>query len=567
MMDHQTTSLIQVAEWLVDPATSRIQRNDESVQLEPRLMELLVYLCKHSNRVVRREELEAQIWENRVSYDALTNAIVKLRKAFGEDHKHPRIIETLSKKGYRIIAPVTFPDSVSPSISLPLNRSGNTNDRQKWWTGKTRRVAVTAFAFVMLATLSSLIYVLQKTSPPEQTPETDDKTIAVLPFENRSPDPAQGYVADGVTDDLITTLAMNPQLRVIARDSTFFYKNQPQDTARIGQLLKAQYIVQGSVSRDKDQLHVNVQVVNVSTQKHLWANHFEGRMLDIFSIEREITRNILSKLNITSSIGEQQDLGTPQTADPIAYDHFLQGRQLFYKYFNREENQRAREHFEKAIEYDPNLAIAYAMTGWTHIFDVMNGWSTQPEISLQNAIDYSNKAIVLQPALPIAYFVSGLAYRQRGEYVKSLVEIEKATQYDPNYANAHVLHATLLYYAGRPREGLERIKKAMQLNPHHPYNYTFHLGQAYYILGRYKDAIKTFKSGIKSNPNSERLHVWLAAACAQQGDKQEAEWAAISVLTINPDFSISRLRDTFPFKDPEDRRHFFEGLHKAGLPE
>ena len=187
--------------------------------------------------------------------------------------------------------------------------------------------------------------------------------------------------------------------------------------------------------------------------------------------------------------------------------------------------------------------------------------------SLQMAIASAEKATSLQKALPIAYFVTGLAYRENGEYVKALVEVEKAVQYDPNYANAHVLQATLLYYAGRPHQGLERIQKAIKLNPHHPYNYTFHLGQAYYVLGQYEDAIKALKKGIKSNPSSERLHVWLAAAYAQNGSMKEADWEAVQVLSLNPDFSLDRMRDTFPFKGPVDREHFIEGLIKAGLSE
>ena len=153
------------------------------------------------------------------------------------------------------------------------------------------------------------------------------------------------------------------------------------------------------------------------------------------------------------------------------------------------------------------------------------------------------------------------------EYIKALVEAEKAIEYDPNYANAYVLLATLLYYAGRPEESLERIKKAMRLNPHHPYNYTFHLGQAYYILERYDKAIEAFNNGIASNPASERLHLWLAAAHAQSGDIDEAEWEADQVLTLNPDFSLRRMQQAFPFKDPADREHFLVGLRKAGLTE
>lgn len=169
------------------------------------------------------------------------------------------------------------------------------------------------------------------------------------------------------------------------------------------------------------------------------------------------------------------------------------------------ENAKAREFFNRTVAQEPEFALAWAMLAWTHAFDAMNGWSRDREHSLARALEIAEAAITLEPALPLAYFVRGLVYRERREYVKALVEAERAIAYDANYSNAHVLLATLLYYAGRPEEGLRRIKKAMRLNPQHPFNYSFHLGQAFYILRRHGEAITAFKRGIASNPSSERL--------------------------------------------------------------
>jgi tetratricopeptide (TPR) repeat protein len=177
----------------------------------------------------------------------------------------------------------------------------------------------------------------------------------------------------------------------------------------------------------------------------------------------------------------------------------------------------------------------------------------------------ATRAVEIDKDLPVAYFVTGLVYREKGEYVKALVEAEKAIAIDPNYANAHVLLATLLYYAGRPEEGLERIKKAMRLNPHHPYNYPFHLGQAYFILGRYQEAIMALEQGLETNPSSERMRVWLAAAYARSGREEDAKWEAEQVLAQNPDFSLQRIRKAFPFKDPADMERFLDGLRRAGI--
>jgi len=161
--------------------------------------------------------------------------------------------------------------------------------------------------------------------------------------------------------------------------------------------------------------------------------------------------------------------------------------------------------------------------------------------------------------------VRGLVHRERGDYVKALVEAQNAVRLDPNYANGHVLYATLLYYAGRPQQGLEQMQRAIALNPHHPHNYPFHLGQAYFVLKRYPEAIAAFREGLASNPLSERLHVWAAAAYAQSGDIDQARWELDQARLENPDVSLDRFRKAFPFKDPADLENFLDGLRKAGL--
>jgi len=551
--------VFSVAGWVVDPPIGRISRGDETAQLEPKVMEVLEYLACRPGQVVSREELEAAVWRSRVvGYDAVTNAIIKLRKAFKDDPRHPQIIETLSKRGYRLVAPVG---------QLEERTETANHDRARAQTRNRRiRVGAATTLVVLVAAVGALFW----QSPWKTTVGTGGdqarlKSIAVLPFGNLSGDRDQDYFADGLTDDLITGLAKNPDLLVIARDSAFVYKDQPLDVRQVAERLNVRFVLHGSVRWVGRRVRINAQLIEAASGAHLWAESYDGEMGAVLNMQDKITQNIISALAVKVGGGERQDLGTPLTHSAEAYDHFLRGRQHFYLYLNRAENKKARELFHKAIQSDPSFAMAYAMLAWTHVFDAMNGWSDKPEQSLRDANDLAAKAISLQKTLPVAYFVAGLAYRERGEYVKALVEAEKAIQYDPNYATAHVLLATLLYYAGRPQEGLERIQKSIQLNPHHPYNYSFHLGQAYYILQRYGEAIEAFKSGIESNPTSERLHVWLAAAYAQSGDIEEAKWEATQVLTLNPGFSRVRIQKAFPFKNPADREHFLDGLRKAGL--
>ncbi|MEN8133313.1 MAG: winged helix-turn-helix domain-containing tetratricopeptide repeat protein [Pseudomonadota bacterium] len=561
-MDVRKETPFCVADWQVDPASGRIGRHDNTVKLEPRVMDVLVYLAGRPGQVVTREELEAAVWGGRViSYDALTSTVQKLRKAFADNARQPRIIETLSKKGYRLVAPVHLVKGSSEAIQTPSTNSASARSLKR-----LSRRGVAALLAVGLVVTGTLLWIGPwKATDDTVAMESSPRSIAVLPFDNLSGDPEQEYFADGMTDDLITGLAKNSDLLVIARDSTFVYKDQLLDIRQVAENLNVRFILHGSVRRVGETVRINAQLIDASNNSHLWAESYDGQMNGIFHLQDEITKKIVSTLAVRVSTGERQDLGLPHTNNPEAYDKFLNGRQRFYLYAHKEENQKSRKLFQRAIEFDPKFALAYAMLAWTHAFDAMNGWSDRRDRSLKRAQELTTKAIELQQAIPVAYFVRGLAYRERGDYVKALVEAEKAIALDPNYANAHVLLATLLYYAGRPQEGLERIIKAMQINPHHPYNYTFHLGQAYFILERYNEAIETLEKGIASNPASERLHVWLAAAYAQAGEIEEAEWEVDQILMLNPDFSLQRIQQAFPFKDPTDLERLLDGLRIAGL--
>jgi len=311
----------------------------------------------------------------------------------------------------------------------------------------------------------------------------------------------------------------------------------------------------------------NAQLVDTASGSHRWAEHYDGKLNEIFELQETVIHNIYSAMASSTDSEEQARQRREETRSPEAYDYFLHGRNRFFLYASRDENRKARELYQKALELDPDFAMAYAMLAWTHAFEAMNGWSEVREDSLSQAQALATHAIALDETLPVAYFVTGLVYREREEYKKALVEAEKAIAYDPNYANAHVLLATLLYYTGRPQEGLEKIQKAMQLNPHHPYNYPFHLGQAYFILGRYQEAIDALEQGLETNPSSERMRVWLAAAYARSGRNEDARWEAEQVLALNPDFSLQRIRQAFPFQDPGDLEQFLNGLRTAGLAE
>ena len=547
-------------------ASHELRRDGKTIRLEPRVASLLLYLATRAGESVSRAALLEALWPRVVvSDEALTNAVNKLRRAFGDDRANPQVIQTIPKAGYRLIAPVQPQEPAHPPSIPDRPTAGGTGRARLRWL-------IPLAAVVLLGLAVSFVTNLRLTGPNPtdsesigQTSETSSlrPTLAVLPFDNLSAEPEEEYFADGVTDDLITRLAKNPGLMVIARDSTFYYKDKSLDPRVIAQKLQAGYVLSGGIRRDDDVLKINAWLVNVETGAHVWTEHYERKVGQIFKIQDEISTDVIRALAVAST-GHPDATGM-ETDNARAYDDLLLGRHHFYRFESRAENLKARSYFEEAVRLDPRFATAHAMLAWTYVFEAMNGWSDDRPAALLRAERTATRAIEIQPVLPLAYFVRGLSYREQHEYVKAMVEAQKAIDYDSSYANADVLLATLLYYAGRPEEGLVRIQEAMQINPHHPYNYHFHLGQAYFVLHRYREAIDAFNSGLSSYPASERMRVWLAAALAQSGDIDEAKWEGEQIMAADPDFSIQRMTQAFPFNNPADLEKFVAGLRLAGL--
>lgn len=246
------------------------------------------------------------------------------------------------------------------------------------------------------------------------------------------------------------------------------------------------------------------------------------------------------------------------------YEATLQGSGIFQRFW-REDTYRSRAFFERAMALDPAYARPVGMLAWTCIFEYNNGWSVTLDKTLTRALELANQAVSLDASLAVAYFVRGLVYRERKAYLAALAEAQAALDLDPNYANAHILLATILYYSGHAEEGLRLARRASRLDPQHPSNYPFHEGQALFVLKRYPEAIDAFRDGLRQNPTSERLRMWLAAAYARAGLEGEADWEVPQVLADDPDFSLQRVAGIFPFQDPAELQHFLAALEAAGF--
>ncbi len=558
-----TIKKYQIADWCFYTDLHQLERGEKQVRLEPRVAQLLLYLVRNPGTPASREELMEAVWPNSVVGDeALNNAINKLRRAFEDDRQNPRIIETLPKIGYRLIAPV--------------NHASQDNETQLETTatavaiGSTKRpiaIFMVIIGFVLIGVISWFVYFSELDENDGIFPDTGmfaENSIAVLPFENLNHDPAQDYFADGMSDDLITELSKIPGLLVISRSSSYAYRDKSDDIRQIAQALNAGLIIEGSVRRENDKIRINAQLVDANTGHHLWADRFDGFSDQVFDLQDQITRQVVTVLESRLQTPGIVSVQVKPTTSLAAYDLFLQGSGIFQR-FSKGDTFKSRRYFEQAIDLDPDFSDAYAMLAWTHVFEYMNGWSQTPQATLEQALKLANKSITIGKRSAVAHFVKGLVYRERKEFDIALTEAKRLLEVEPSYANGYVLMATILYYTGKPQEGLDMLGTASRLNPIHPSNYPFHKGQALFILQRYDEAIEAFKSGLNQNPTSQRLRVWLAATYAQIGLIDEATWEANEILSEDPDFSPVNLETIFPFQNSEDLNRFNSALKKAGF--
>ena len=557
-----TAAPLEVAGCRVEPSILRVTRAGEHARLEFKTMQVLVYLVEHAGRVVSRGELEERLWPGRiVTEDAVTNTIAKLRRVFGDDARHPRVIETVPRIGYRLIAqvmPIGEVDEQGRASSISTIHA-----EKRGWRPSASWVAG---AFLVLLLLVGAWGFLGKDgTPPDQTvPLSGKPAVAILPFENLGASPEQDYFANGITADLITDLSKVSGLLVIAPGSVFAYKDSEAGPREISVELDVDYVVLGSVQRLEDRLRVNVQLIEASVERALWGERYDAAMDDIFEVQDRLTTAVIAALKIELAPTERAILAKRPTASIAAYDHYLRGLED-HGHRSKEQNLSARDHFQRAMELDPSFARAYAGLALTHSRDAIDGWTATPSRSLEQAADLADKAAEMDPSLPQVHFVSGQVDLFRRRHVQAIEATQRAIRVDPNYADAYALSAWILNYAGRPDKALASMEKAMRLNPRPTGSYLEVLGEIRFAQGRYDKSIFLFERVLDINPNYTRARMWIAAALAHAGSRYRAEWEATELLVLSPDFTLTRLEFAFPFKDPRKLDALLDGLRKAGL--
>jgi adenylate cyclase len=397
------------------------------------------------------------------------------------------------------------------------------------------------------------------------SPLPDKPSIAVLPFTNMSNDPKHDFFCDGLTEEIITALSKAPKLFVIARNSTFVYKGKAADVRQVAEALGVQYILEGSVRKDGDNIRISAQLIDALKGNHLWAQSYDRNLSGIFAVQDEITKKIITAMQVKLIEGEQAQSAARGTNNLEAYLKCLQGRELNRQH-NPESTALARQLAEEAIALDPMYAMAYSLLAATNLNDYWMGIGKSPKDSLERSVELLQRAITLDDTSALAHALLGYTFSMTGQHDKAVAEGEKAVALNPNSADSHMFFGKTLTLAGRYEESIPELKIAIRLNPIPPNIYLFSLGLSYALTGQYDEAITWCEKAVRQEPNSASAHLFMTSIYGQAGHDKKARIEAAEVLRINPKFSLEKLAKSLTYKNQEDaERTFIAPLRKAGL--
>jgi adenylate cyclase len=471
----------RVANWLIEPDLNRVTDRDKTVSVEPKVMDVLVCLAAQPGEVIPKDKIMSTVWPGTfVGDEVLTYSVSELRKALGDDAKNPRFIQTIPRKGYRLIA------AVSRKQDAPKPKS----------------------------------------------------SIAVLPFSDLSSQKDQEYFCDGIAEDIIHCLAHVKGLRVASRTSAFAYKGRSEDVRSIGKSLGVGAILEGSVRKSESHLRITAQLINTEDGCHLWSERYDRELRDIFAIQDEISTSIVRALQITLSATERDAISAAPTTDVEAYDYYLRGMQFFYQY-TRSGVEFALKMFSRAIELDPDYVRAHA--GISDCCSFLYMYAGTHEEHRRQACAASTKAVTLNPDSAQARASRGLALTLTGAYAEAEAEFQAAIRLDANLFEAYYFYARASFAQGNAPKAIELYQKASQVRPD-DYQSPLLVAQIYTDAGLPAEAeasrrrgIKVVEARLRLNPDDARALYMGANGLVGLGEYERGlEWAT-QALAMKPD--------------------------------
>jgi TolB-like protein len=518
----------QFEDIVLDPDRRELVRGSETIAPGPQVFDLLLHLVRNREHVVTKDDLIDAVWGGRiVSESTLTSHINAVRKAIGDTGEEQRLVRTIARKGYRFVGDVReSPGSERPGPGL-------------------HEPSAEALAL------------------------PDRPSIAVLPFLNLSGDPTQDYFVDGVVEDIIAAMSRMGGLFVIARNSSFTYKDRAVDVKQVGRELGVRYVVEGGLRKSADRVRITGQLVDATTGMNLWSERFEGRIDDIFALQDQMTSNIVGAIAPQLQRAEIERAKHKPTESLDAYDYYLRAMAKLYR-GTREAVDEALVLFYKAIELDAKYAPAYGMAGWCHFWRKVNGWLSDRPREIAEGTRLARRAVELgmDDAVALTRASHALAHLA-GDLDGGIVLIDRAKMLNPNLAAAWFLGGFVRVWRGDPDGAIAHFTQAIRLSPLDPEMYRMQAGMAaaHLFAGRFDAASSWAAKSFASLPSFLMVVSVIAASHALAGRTDEARRAVQHLRRLDPALRVSNLGDWLPIRRPEDLATFADGLRRAGLPE
>jgi TolB-like protein/DNA-binding winged helix-turn-helix (wHTH) protein/tetratricopeptide (TPR) repeat protein len=509
----------------VDTVSGELRRQGLKIRLQDQPFRLLVLLLERAGDVVTRDDLREKLWpaDTYVDFDhSLNTAVRKLREALGDSADAPRYVETLSRRGYRFIAPVA-PRASSQVASADVDVASVPPVRMSQPSTSTRRLLIPAIAAAIAAVAFAAYWLAPRRG--SMTPSGRRLTVAVLPFDNLSGDPDQEYLSDGLTEEMITQLGrLEPdRLRVLARSSTWKYKRAERDIGQLRRELGADYVLEGSLRRSSERVRVTAQLVQVDDQSQVWADTYERDLRDVLILQREVAEAVARTIALTLTPGAKARLARAGPVHSEAYQDYLRGR-FFGNRRTPPTLKQALGYFQKAIDADPGyapaysgLADSYVSLGASSVVGVLPPGEAMPE-----AKKAALKALEIDSTLAEAHAsLAQVHLLYDWDLTASENEFRRALELDPSYTTAHHWYSHCLLPLGRTEASLAESKRALELEPLQLL-VGIHLGWHYLYARQYDQAIDQFRRTLELDPTFPQTQRYAAWAYLQKGMHREA---------------------------------------------
>ena len=509
---------------ILDTDRRELRRGGDLVAMQPQVFDLLIHLLKHRERVVSRDDLIALVWGGRIVSDStLDSRINAARSAIGDNGKEQRLIRTIPRKGIRFVGAVNGPcdaqaaspaEAVRPRLALVL---------------------------------------------------PDRPAIAVLPFDNMSGDREQEYFSDGISEDIITALSKLRWFFVIARNSSFTYKGKPVHMRQVAAELGVRYVVEGSVRRSGDRVRITAQLNDTATGSHIWAEHYDRELTDVFAVQDEITDAIVTAIEPQIYAAENFRSRRKQPSSVDAWDLVMRALSHHWR-VTRTDSLAAQALLERAIAIDPNYGQALALFATNHMFGVHLGWTdlaTAAPIAERAAL----AAIAADSEDAWAHTALASVYFSTRRLDHSLAEFELALQLNPNFSLAQGYYALALCYSGRWTDAYAATQRAIRQSPRDPSSAVYYGVAAYaQFVGRnYQEAIALAREATRQRGDLTGAYRVLTVAAGMTGQIELARTALHELRRSQPNISLSWISTQLPWKYDADRQHYLEGFRRAGL--